>query len=654
MTGFTDADISATGGTLASISADDNGITFRATFTPAATYDGPATIRVGDRTYSDLHNNEGAGDVFRLTIATTTPTLAITAPDTRLIAGETTTVTFGFSEAVTGFTDADISATGGTLSRISADDNGITFRATFTPAATYDGPATIRVGDSTYSDLHNNEGAGDVFRLTIATTTPTLAITAPDTSLIAGETTTVTFGFSEAVTGFTDADISATGGTLSRISADDNGITFRATFIPAATYDGPATIRVGDSTYSDLHNNEGAGDVFRLTIATTTPTLAITAPDTSLIAGETTTVTFGFSEAVTGFTDADISATGGTLSRISADDNGITFRATFIPAATYDGPATIRVGDRTYSDLHNNEGAGDVFRLTIDTTTPTLAITAPDTNLIGGETTIVTFGFSEAVTGFTDADISATGGTLASIITNDNGITFRATYTATFTPEPDYNGPATIRVGHSAYSDLHNNEGTGHALHLTIETIAPALDTTRFDHRITSPTDDGDASDTDVNPTPTILELIRELNQTENVFDGIDQLPPTSPVSLIAPLTDQQVTASGAQYDIWDLFGHTDDMPLWFTASLISGNLLPYYVQFDSETGIFEFDAAAAAEVGASSLQIRIIAVDPDGNQASGVFRVDFQNIDESHRRQHGRQHRRQHGRRPRRSLRFS
>ncbi len=71
-------------------------------------------------------------------------------------------------------------------------------------------------------------------------------------------------------------------------------------------------------------------------------------------------------------------------------------------------------------------------------------------------------------------------------------------------------------------------------------------------------------------------------------------------------------------------------MPLWFTASLISGNLLPYYVQFDSETGIFRFDIDAAAEADASSLQIRVIAVDPDGNQASGVFRVDFPNTDDN------------------------
>ena len=312
---------------------------------------------------------------------------------------------------------------------------------------------------------------------------------------------------------------------------------------------------------------------------------------------------------------------------------------TFDPGTDFDDLATGDTRTTSITYTASDGTATDTATLTItvsraddepiepiDTTTPTLAITAPDTSLIAGETTTVTFGFSEAVTGFTDADISATGGTLSRISADANGITFRAT----FTPELDYNGPATIRVGDSTWTDLHNNEGTGHALHLTIETIAPALDTTRFDHRITDgPTNDGDASDTDINPTPTILELIRELNQTKNVFDGSDQFPPPSPVSLISPLTDQQVTAGGAQYDISDLFGHTDDMPLWFTASLISGNLLPYYVQFDSETGIFQFDIDAAAEVGANSLQIRVIAVDPDGNQASGVFRVDFPNIDE-------------------------
>ncbi len=344
-------------------------------------------------------------------------------------------------------------------------------------------------------------------------------------------------------------------------------------------------------------------------------------------------------------TITEVNGAANNIGTATDGDNGGSFTIhadgsyTFNPDTDFDDLAADETRTTSVTYTVSDGTATDTATLTVtvsraddepaDTTTPTLAITAPDTRLIAGETTTVTFGFSEAVTGFTDADISATGGTLSRIITNDNGITFTSAYTATFTPELDYNGPATIRVGHSAYSDLHNNEGTGHALHLTIETIAPALDTTRFDHRITGPTDDGDASDTDVNPTPTILELIRELNQTENVFDGSDQTPSPSPVSLIAPLADQQVAAGGAQYDIWDLFGHTDDMPLWFTASLISGNLLPYYVQFDSETGIFQFDIDAAAEAGASSLQIRVIAVDPDGNQASGVFRVDFPNTEE-------------------------
>ena len=71
-------------------------------------------------------------------------------------------------------------------------------------------------------------------------------------------------------------------------------------------------------------------------------------------------------------------------------------------------------------------------------------------------------------------------------------------------------------------------------------------------------------------------------------------------------------------------------MRLRFTALLFNGDPLPYFVTFDPTTGTFLFDAAAAAESGVASLQIRVVAIDPDGNQVSDVFRVNFPNINES------------------------
>jgi hypothetical protein len=47
-----------------------------------------------------------------------------------------------------------------------------------------------------------------------------------------------------------------------------------------------------------------------------------------------------------------------------------------------------------------------------------------------GETSLVTITFSEAVTGFTNADLTVANGTLSAVSSSDGGIT----WTATFTP----------------------------------------------------------------------------------------------------------------------------------------------------------------------------------------------------------------------------
>ncbi|WP_049063884.1 Ig-like domain-containing protein, partial [Acinetobacter seifertii] len=70
----------------------------------------------------------------------------------------------------------------------------------------------------------------------------------------------------------------------------------------------------------------------------------------------------------------------------------------------------------TYTDLAGNLGSGaSLAGLTADITPPTLAISASDLNLSVGESTTVTFTFSEPVTGFDASDVSLTGGTLAGL-----------------------------------------------------------------------------------------------------------------------------------------------------------------------------------------------------------------------------------------------
>ncbi|NUF54229.1 hypothetical protein HUN16_17980, partial [Acinetobacter seifertii] len=118
---------------------------------------------------------------------------------------------------------------------------------------------------------------------------------------------------------------------------------------------------------------------------------------------------------------------GGTLTGLTTTD-GVTWTATF----TQDGSATapsLSVANNTYTDLAGNPGSGaSLAGLTADITPPTLAISATDLNLAAGESTTVTFTFSEAVTGFDATDVAVAGGTLTGLTTTD-GVTWTATFT---------------------------------------------------------------------------------------------------------------------------------------------------------------------------------------------------------------------------------
>ncbi|SVB97279.1 uncharacterized protein METZ01_LOCUS250133, partial [marine metagenome] len=97
--------------------------------------------------------------------------------------------------------------------------------------------------------------------------------------------------------------------------------------------------------------------------------------------------------------------------------------------------------------------------LIIDTTAPTMAITATDgtSTVSSGSTTndaalTVTFTSSETATNFASSDITVSGGTLG--IFSGSG----TTYTATFTPSAD--GAATIDVAASTFTDAAGNNNT--------------------------------------------------------------------------------------------------------------------------------------------------------------------------------------------------
>ncbi|UVM50647.1 Ig-like domain-containing protein [Pseudomonas sp. B21-015] len=485
VSGFTNADLTIANGTLTAVSSSDGGITWTATFTPSASINDTTNLITLDNTgVSDLAGNAGSGttDSNNYAIDTVRPTATIVLADTTLTAGETSLVTITFSEAVSGFTNADLTIANGTLSAVSSSDGGITWTATFTPTASVnDSTNLITLNNTGVSDLAGNAGSGttDSNNYAIDTAPPTATIVVADNALKIGETSLVTITFDQAVTGFTNADLTIANGTLTAVSSSDGGITWTATFTPTASITDATNLITLDNTgvQAAASGNVGSGttDSNNYAIDTVRPTATIVVADTALRIGETSLVTITFSEAVSGFTNADLTIANGTLTAVSSSDGGITWTATFTPSASINDTTNLITLDNTgASDLAGNAGSGttDSNNYAIDTVRPTATIVLADTTLTAGETSLVTITFSEAVSGFTNADLTIANGTLSAVSSSDGGIT----WTATFTPTVGVNDSSNvITLANTGVTDVAGNTGSGttNSGNYTIDTVLP-------------------------------------------------------------------------------------------------------------------------------------------------------------------------------------
>ncbi|QXE07649.1 DUF4347 domain-containing protein [Pseudomonas sp. AN-B15] len=484
VTGFTNADLTIANGTLSAVSSSDGGITWTGTFTPTASITDTTNLITLDNTgIADLAGNAGSGttDSANYVIDTLRPTATIVVADTNLAAGETSLVTITFSEAVSGFTTADLTVANGSLSGLSSSDGGITWTATLTPTSNITDTTNLITLDNTgVVDLAGNAGTGTTNsnNYAIDTARPTATIVVADNNLRIGETSLVTITFSEAVTGFTNADLTIANGTLTAVSSSDGGITWTSTFTPTASItDATNLITLNNTGIADLNGNAGSGttDSNNYAIDTVRPTATIVVADNNLRIGETSLVTITFSEAVTGFTNADLTIANGTLTAVSSSDGGITWTATFTPSASITDITNLITLDNTgIADLAGNAGSGttDSNNYAIDTQRPTATIVVADSNLTAGETSLVTITFSEAVSGFTNADLTIANGTLTAVSSSDGGIT----WTATFTPNVGVNDASNlITLANTGIADLAGNAGSGttNSNNYTIDTVLP-------------------------------------------------------------------------------------------------------------------------------------------------------------------------------------
>ncbi|MRV73283.1 glycosyl hydrolase [Duganella sp. FT92W] len=435
------------------------------TWSAAGTLTGSSTV-VARVTDAAGHFSQAARQAY--TFDTDAPTVAsITVADADLVAGETTTVTIAFNEAVTGLKIADFAVTGGELSDLAMSVDCKTWTAKLTPTmgvANSTGQITLKAGSGV--DVAGNSGpANDSSQSFNYSTVPD----APTATVATVSMKDSGSSASDFITNVTAQTISGTyTGTLAgseyvEVSLDNGATWTKATSaggewsIPATTISASNTLKArvtNGYTYSNPVSEE-------YTLDQAAPTATVTLADSALAAGETSLVTIKFGEAVTGFTNDDITVANGTLSTVSSTDGGITWTATFTPSAsTTDATNVITVNKAGVTDIAGNAGSGSATsaNYTVDTVRPTASIAIADTALLAGETTTVTFTFSEAVTGFTTADVTIGNGTLSSLSSADGGTTWTATLTPTAHVHDSTNG---ITLDNTGIADLAGNAGTG-------------------------------------------------------------------------------------------------------------------------------------------------------------------------------------------------
>jgi len=473
-TNFVTGDATATGGTLASISATSSTV-YTAVFTPTAnTQSGTGAISIAIGVFSDAAGNtNAASSTSSITYDTQVPSVSsITASRSTLKSWDTSVFTITLSEASTDFVVGDVTFSGGTLSSFTAV-SGTSYTVVFTPTAnTQSGTGSVSVASGVFTDAAGNSNtASSATTVTYDTLAPTVTITASATTLKSGETSTLTITLSEASTDFAVGDITFFGGTLSSFSG--SGTSYSVVFTPTADRSsGSGYALVLSSFFSDAAGNFNSGSTTtNFTYDTRVPTVSIAASATTLKSGETSTLTFTLSEASTSFVVTDITASGGTLSSFSG--SGASYTVVFTPTAnTQTGSGSVSVASGAFTDAAGNGNtASSTTAFTYDTQAPTVSIAAGSVSLKSGETSTLTITLSEASTDFAVGDITFSGGTLSSF--SGSGTSYSVVFTPTANTQT---GSGSVSVASGGFTDAAGNSNTASsATAITYDTQAPTV-----------------------------------------------------------------------------------------------------------------------------------------------------------------------------------
>ena len=309
------------------------------------------------------------------------------------LADAAATLTFDFSEEVDGFSDAVFTLTGASggsgtaVGRVSvpvksAAPNVDRWTAVFTPAAGFEGTATIAVAD-TVEDAAATSGA------TAVSGTVTLAVDVAAPRLVSitranpaerhtsADLLVFRFIFTERVSGLDPADLEVRGGagavgplgvrprtetdsmrateptSVYRVRVEDDGLAAHDGEIGVGLAPGAALVDEAGNALAGT-TPSGAEETYLVDNAGPVPTLAGPGVHDGAAPFE---VRVSFDEAVSGFDAAGVGVRGGTASGFTGNDDDTRYRLTVTPTGAGDVTVSVRSGVATDALGHGNEAA---------------------------------------------------------------------------------------------------------------------------------------------------------------------------------------------------------------------------------------------------------------------------------------------------------
>ena len=187
---------------------------------------------------------------------------------------------------------------------------------------------------------------------------------------------------------------------------------------------------------------------------TTAPTVTIS--PTKWLKNDTTKVTFTFSENVTDFDTSKVTVTGGTLSNLQKSSQDSRIYTADVQVMSSNGSVQVSVLNGFKDAAGNTGNGGNPVGINYDLGAPTLTISSAIPGSVGaGQKALLTFTFSEVVSGFTASDITSTSNGISNFQTTADPKVF----TAEFTPPAGASGSTSISVAPGSYTDILGNAG---------------------------------------------------------------------------------------------------------------------------------------------------------------------------------------------------